>query len=155
MKKTPEEVVRELEAFRSDLIAQAGADDNENYEKHIKRLLELSTKYPQQREIIEFVVLQYDDAKRSVKQMRNEFISTIDTIISYKIYTVEQIDNCQKKKFNLKKVVDKGKQFILYKYGFIVVVVTVLLGFYLFSPSGVKNFFNDIWPFVEKIIKGA
>jgi len=154
---TCEEIKKEIESFKKDLIKQIN-DSDLDMQEMLKGIIKVSSKYPEQKELIEFIVILNDTLTRDSKNIRNNIIEMIDACFGYKIKILEKIDAVNKKTNNpstfrtkMRTAVLSVRNLILSKLVIPLVIVVIIFVLYILFPDSTEHFFKDIFPQLSKI----
>ena len=154
---TCEDMKKELESLKRDLIKQIN-DCDIDMQEMLRGIIKISSKYPEQKELIEFIVILNDTLNRDSKNIRNNIIDMIDVCFSYKFKILDKIDNINQKtvkptsvKTKIKNAAVSLKNLVLGKLIIPLVIVVVIFVLYILFPDSTEHFFKDIFPQLSKI----
>lgn len=145
------EVIEELSKLDStltnlkrDLNTQINLANTKVNEFH-KMLIDLSTKYPEHKELLEFVVFVNDKIETNQTNVKEIIIESLNDIISLKKEIIKQIIISRKKPFSLpseevkKGFFDKITSFAEIKFIVVVVLIIVLILSFITAPDATVN----------------
>jgi len=153
---TCKEMRDRLEKLVNDLKKELQNSDPDLSEMY-KKIVDITSKYPEEKELVEFVVIMHDYMMRDNKNIKNVLHEAIDLWLHYKIATLDKIEEVNNKKIStstrIKSALNTVKQLILSKLVIPLGIVFGIFVLYLIFPDQCKDFFENILPKLGLILK--
>lgn len=143
MRKEIDELITRLEKLKSDFNNQLTLIDNDINEFH-KVLLDLVSKYPEHKDIVEFIIFVNDKIKLEQIVMKEVILDTFNELIQIKTETLKIFNQENEDTTNNIMTYLQSNDFkhLLYIVAFIIFILMVII-----APDTAKTLLNMINPF--------
>lgn len=143
MRKEIDELITRLEKLKSDFNNQLTLIDNDINEFH-KVLLDLVSKYPEHKDIVEFIIFVNDKIKLEQIVMKEVILDTFNELIQIKTETLKIFNQENENTTNNIMTYLQSNDFkhLLYIVAFIIFILMVII-----APDTAKTLLNMINPF--------
>jgi len=155
---TCEEIKREIEELKKSLIKQIN-DNDLDMKEIMKNIIKVSSKYPEQKELIEFIIMLNDALNRESKNIKNDIIDIIDVCFVYKIKLLDKVESLKKEsvktstfKNKVKTITTNIKNMLFGKLIIPLIIIAFIFALYIMFPEQADHFFKEIFPKISKII---
>jgi len=152
-----DEIIEKLEKFKKE-IREEIREREPGLTNIMTNIVEISSKYPDQKGIIELIVLMEDYMVRDNRKSQDRLIHIMDTIVDYKIYTLRNIRKIKTKQDKKSKIKSLFETIIsaplFFKIAAIFLFVTILFVTYIFFPKKTDKFITKEIPTITKTYKG-
>lgn len=152
-----EDLIKKLEDFKKE-FKQNMRDGDSDFSELMSKIIGTTSKHPEQKEIVELMVLLQDYMARDNRNIKNNLIDSIEGIIDYKIEHLKKISDKQndlsKTKSNSKIIVIISffKELFKNKIVMGMFFIGFLLLLYIFFPKETDHFFKEDLPKIVKIL---
>lgn len=143
MRKEIDELITRLEKLKSDFNNQLTLIDNDINEFH-KVLLDLVSKYPEHKDIVEFIIFVNDKIKLEQIVMKEVILDTFNELIQIKTETLKIFNQENEDTTNNIMTYLQSNDFkhLIYIVAFIIFILMVII-----APDSAKTLLNMINPF--------
>lgn len=143
MRKEIDELITRLEKLKSDFNNQLTLIDNDINEFH-KVLLDLVSKYPEHKDIVEFIIFVNDKIKLEQIVMKEVILDTFNELIQIKTETLKIFNQENEDTTNNIMTYLQSNDFkhLLYIVAFIIFILMLII-----APDTAKTLLNMINPF--------
>jgi len=159
---TCEEIIKELKKFKKEIRKELN-DSESDFSALMSKIIKTSSEYPEQKGIVELIVLMQDYMSRDNRKSKDKIIDIVDTIVDYKINTLENVstiknDQSVKKESKVNKIkniwsIVLNSPFFL-KIFIIFSLIIIFFLLFLIFPKEADKFIKEEIPTLTKTYKG-